>query len=665
MTCGDRVSPQLIDGGFVTHLHRRADIQVLRGIAVVLVFLFHINMPWFGSGFIGGDIFFVISGFLMALTLRSTNFSSVFEFYLRRARRILPAYFAVLFAVLAIGSFYFLPFEVDELNEDLPFYLFGAANIGLWLEVDYFSEAAFQPVLHFWSLGVELQFYLVLPIIAFAYERHRLTILAFALISLVACALVQGYSEKTAFFLTPFRIWEFLAGYAVAKWALSSQMALSRPVSLTLFYAGLALILALSGLSEERALDWGFPWPVALPAVLASVLMIVANYQPVWQLEKWVHGVFEWLGELSYSIYLIHFPVIFFLFYIPFEGGDARFDEGAKIGLVVVVTLVLSWLSYRFIEQPFRRIKTFSQPSLPVYVTGVVVPAFAFLIVTQPWKVEANSNQPVDKVYAAMQDTSEVFRCHFTTFLTEPTSKSCQLTAAAEGTDRPKALLVGNSHANAIKEALIDRAEAGGIELRMIKDNVYLGLGDARPKILKQEMIEHDIDYLIVHARWNPNPSRIPRNVAAIRATAEMASGLGAKMIFLDPVPIYDVHIPKVVLASLKDEDVIDLPDQTYLDYLKSNRPLLDGIEDIQSDAFVRFQVGHLFCKPDCAVLDDEGKLLYMDEHHLTNTGAEYIGTVLDGMFQFIEDDFASEDGKPASEMQNVQASKKVPTPKL
>ncbi|MDC5474552.1 acyltransferase, partial [Acinetobacter baumannii] len=197
----------------------RNDIQILRGIAVSLVVLFHLEIVGFSSGFLGVDVFFVVSGFLMAILY---NPHQKKEFFIKRAKRLLPSYFIVVLVTLLASIFFILPSEQSQVINQSIYSLFFANNIGFWQQESYFSKSNFNPLLHLWSLGVEIQFYLIIPILAWFF-RKSIWFLIFTLIgSLVVCFLIVGISPKTSFFMMPFRLWEFLIGYIAALYFTSS-----------------------------------------------------------------------------------------------------------------------------------------------------------------------------------------------------------------------------------------------------------------------------------------------------------------------------------------------------------------------------------------------------------------------------------------------------------
>ncbi len=193
----------------------RKDIQILRGIAVLLVVLYHLDIKIFSSGFIGVDVFFVISGFLMSILYDKDN---KVEFYRRRAARLLPAYFVTIILTLLLVIFITTPNEYRQVFSQAVYSGLFMPNINFWSVATYFSKNEFNPLLHLWSLGVELQYYLAIPIIYFYINKgFSLLLLLFAL-SIFLCFLIVEISPKTSFFMMPFRVWEFLIGHATAKY---------------------------------------------------------------------------------------------------------------------------------------------------------------------------------------------------------------------------------------------------------------------------------------------------------------------------------------------------------------------------------------------------------------------------------------------------------------
>ena len=195
----------------------RADIQIIRGGAIIFVFLYHLLPSRVPAGFLGVDIFFVLSGFLMCAIYDPSSHEKIRDFFFSRARRILPAYFTVLLFVVAVAAVVVLPHEFNEVVRHAIYSTFLIPNIGYWIDGSYFDKSAFRPALHFWSLGLEFEFYLIVPIVVWLHARRSGLLAAFALASFVACIAVVAVRPRYAFYLLPFRLWEFLLGFYAFK----------------------------------------------------------------------------------------------------------------------------------------------------------------------------------------------------------------------------------------------------------------------------------------------------------------------------------------------------------------------------------------------------------------------------------------------------------------
>ena len=392
----------------------RPDIEGLRAVAIGLVLVYHAGVDWLPGGFVGVDVFFVISGFLITSLLvreiERTGKVALAQFYARRARRLLPAA-AIVLAAAAVLTWWLLPMTQRRVfGLDIVSAAFYVVNWRLAdRSVDYLAEdVAASPVQHFWSLAVEEQFYIVWPLLIIVAllvaRRFRLPLrptlgvaLALVVVPTLAWSVHQtALSPTTAFFVTTTRLWELGIGAAVAV-ASVWWTRLPRAVAAALGVLG-ALGLAYSGFM----IDAGDPWPgaLALVPVLSTAALIVAGVRAadtgVSRVLSW--RPFVWIGGLSYSLYLWHW-----LFVV---GGTAHFGElGAKRGLVLVaLSFIPAWLSYRFVENPVRfspRLARSSGLSLSMGANLSLAAAIAGLVLCLPLvtapstPVTAGSDRPL------------------------------------------------------------------------------------------------------------------------------------------------------------------------------------------------------------------------------------------------------------------------------
>ena len=333
----------------------RPEIDGLRAIAVLSVVLYHFGLPGIAGGFVGVDVFFVISGFLIGGILwddiKETGRIRLARFYLRRIRRLAPAYFAMAGVTLLMGWLILLPFEFREFGKSLIAATVYLSNIHFNREAGYFDGLSEEkPLLHTWSLAVEEQFYIVLPFLMLALLRWRasmpMILAGIALLSLVACIWLSPAMPSATFYLFPFRAWELLAGVLLAiagregGWRYALHPALS--------WAGLALILG----SVLFIRAEGFPGWQALGPVLGTVLILANGRDGNPVNRALAHPGPVFIGLISYSLYLWHWPVFVLSSY--WRGGYGGPVEAAGLLVLAVVLSVLSW---RYVERPVRRMR--------------------------------------------------------------------------------------------------------------------------------------------------------------------------------------------------------------------------------------------------------------------------------------------------------------------
>ena len=347
----------------------RADIDGLRAYAVLPVLFYHVGFGWSSGGFVGVDIFFVISGFLITNLIYKQVAADTFSFgtfYGRRIKRLFPALTAVMI-FSGIGSFLLLtPDDFEKFAGAAVFTPVGMSNIFFWLDSGYWDSSKYaKPLLHTWSLAVEEQFYLIWPlllVLTFKFRRVLVLPLLFllSLVSLIAAEVFLSTNPSAVFYLMPFRIAEFGAGAALV-WAPRLK---NDKLEAVLLFGGLAIIIASTVLITEKM---RFPGLLALVPCLGASLAIYAGRAPIMSLAL-TNSVAVWLGKISYSLYLVHWPLIVFWKYFTLR--PLSLTEQI---IICVLSTVLGALSYFFIEQPFRKTQKLSMPAFGLAASGVAM----------------------------------------------------------------------------------------------------------------------------------------------------------------------------------------------------------------------------------------------------------------------------------------------------
>lgn len=377
---GNRRSATVADGAETKHLGYRPEVDGLRAVAVLPVMLYHAGVSGFSGGFVGVDVFFVISGYLITAILlkdiRAGDFS-LLKFYERRARRILPALFAVLIATFAMGIVFMIPSQLYDLSRATFATIFFVSNILFWRDTDYFAPAAEEnPLLHMWSLSVEEQFYIIFPIFLLLVSRMKerlllLSTIAVVIVSLLAAQVASATNPVANFFLLPTRAWELGIG-ALCALHLSERGVMSNNWLASL---GLAGILAAVIFFDEAT---PFPSVYALLPVVGSALIILFSGSGTFTHKLLSLKPFVWVGLISYSAYLWHQPLLAFA---RIQDVTSSPPLSLMLGLLLL-SLCLAYLSWRYVEQPFRSTKGVIKTRNKVFVlSGIGASAISGLAV--------------------------------------------------------------------------------------------------------------------------------------------------------------------------------------------------------------------------------------------------------------------------------------------
>jgi peptidoglycan/LPS O-acetylase OafA/YrhL len=602
----------------------RQDIQFLRGLAVLVVVLFHLQVPFFENGFLGVDIFFVVSGFLMA---KLYDRDTILGFYKRRLDRLYPAYATTLFFTLAVAAFVTIPVDFNQVFDQIIAGSFFLSNVYHWSQNSYFDGIAFNPLLNLWSLSVEVQFYLLVPFL-YPFLRHRkwAFFLVFA-VSLASCFAIQTISPKTSFFQMPLRIWEFLIGAYVAWWSNTSPAPSLkfRSYSLISLISLATLVLSLFVLKLKPdavgTILYGHP---ALPALTVALLtgLVIKYGIDAKTIEGLAGRLFVRLGDHSYSIYLVHFPIIVLLNYVPFGGTRLAMDGNVSLAVALLLMVFASAVSYVFVEGKFSSWLNALKVRLTFFV-AIIASAFALadINLSQYNAVERN-------IFSASTDR-DTYRCGKIFRILNPFDIVCSVGGANEAKG---ILLIGNSHADSIKKVLSDKAAEYKFATFFVVANDPLLGGNSSPEQFVNIAVERNVKALVLHYTNDYHNEKFRAELAKL---VNLAKSKGVKVSIIAPVPIYDVHVPQAMFKDSADKKALALTREQHLARTQKFREFVAGFETLGVEIY---DPSEFLCQSEagCLVSTADSKPYYFDTDHLTLTGASLLKPLFDRLLSRI-----------------------------
>lgn len=548
-------------------LRYRPDIDGLRALAILPILLLHCGVTRLRGGFVGVDIFFVISGYLItAIMVRdiADDRFSILRFYRHRIVRILPALLTMMTVTLALGCYILLPNQLRDLGRSAAATSVFGSNVYFYLSSDYFAAASdAKPLVHTWSLAVEEQFYLLYPLLLWslrAVSRQRLTwvIGGLAVVSFAAGAWMAVYQPSAGFFLLPARIWELAIGALVALGAVPAIG--QRWMRVGLCSAAIVVIaaswIAISG-------GWPFPVPFALPPTIAAAVLIAYGREgPTARLLG--SAPLRWIGLVSYSAYLWHRPIIAF-----YQARHGSTPSPIETLLLFVATLAAGGASYLLIERPAtRRWRSgsglaphgFAVASLAAMaVAGLTIAANADVIrPLRPDLARAASFMGWDTTPAGKRQFA-ADRC-----FALPTGADFSAECLRLSPTLPNVALFGDSHAAHFSEALrellphanIVQATAAGC--RPLLHGRGLSRCRATMDLAFSTLDFGRIDTVILSARW------LDFEQPALLETIGWLRARGTHVLVVGPSVEYDADLPVLIVRAAREHDP-RLPDRYRL----------------------------------------------------------------------------------------------------
>ncbi|MEY2716820.1 MAG: hypothetical protein RIT24_3163 [Planctomycetota bacterium] len=591
----------------------RREIDGLRAWAVLPVLLFHAGVPGFGGGFVGVDVFFVISGYLITgILLRdiAKGGFSIVHFLERRARRIIPALYVVLLACIPLGWFLMLPDEFENFGQGLFATVASCNNVLLLLTSGYWDLATeFKPLLHTWSLGVEEQFYFIFPwVLVLAFRRKwLLPMLAIAAISsLILAEWTMSRSPSTAFFMLHTRAFELLAGSLLA-YAEFERGEVRTHVHK--FGRGLLTILGLALIAASVVF---FDGSTRLPGVL-SLIPVGGTMLVVWFAGETIpggrmlsHPLFVGFGLISYSLYLWHQPLLAFL-----RLSSAEPPTLGESSLAVALAFPLAWLSWRFVERPFRHSGGWSRNQVfAMAVLGGVALGGAGLALDRAGGVP----ERVPEIGSlAESDGRHARRAAYVDQVLQ-----LEDTPFSDAT-KPNALILGNSFARDFINGVMANGYLSGHEISYHrvswKDELSCrGTAEAIPERARRALSQADVAIFVLGAF----------DTDCWRDDIALYRDLGAKRIIVVGTKNFGWN-PNAIMLRRGDERRNFRP-QVFPGARRQNDFDRGRIVDAE---YVDLLGMLMDAEGRVPLLTPEGRLISEDGGHLTKAGARYIGELL------------------------------------
>lgn len=646
----------------------RPDIDGLRAVAVLSVILFHAGVPGMTGGFVGVDVFFVISGFLITSLILKDLKDGTFSFaafWERRARRILPALATVIFATLIAGWFLFLPDDYAALGKQVASQAVFGSNILFYKEAGYFDVAnILKPLLHTWSLSIEEQFYLLYPLAVFIVwknaKRHLSVFLGIsAIASFALCLMVMGHNPKLAFYMLPFRGWELLAGAIVAV-LLQKQANVHKDICEVVSLVGLGSIILPVYLYTEHT---AFPGWAAIPPCIGTAAIIWANAHAqtaTRQLLSFRPMVFT--GLVSYSWYLWHWPVIVFASYTPV----LQFDTTMKY-VCIGGSFVAAILTWQFVETPFRQKRIMPQRKSLLAAGGALLVSLGIggAIIIFTGGVPARLDPATVTLASGIADQNPHRKqCDKTPIADINADKVCQTNVAA---GEPTFILWGDSQADAIAPAFFDLSERYGRNGFILThhgceaildfhktswqpDHTCNQFNTAVYDLIRRHNIKHV--FLVSHyGSWMNQNTLDPHEVTLDHAAPEgyknmLAAGLALtldrlkkedrKIYFLEDVPSVPFDPPRMLaMDRMYDDGTENKGGLSRESYILSKKVQLDlFFERYGKEDLTILDPLEILCPGTVCIVAEGNNSLYYNRGHLSVHGALYLAPLFEPYFK-------------------------------
>jgi peptidoglycan/LPS O-acetylase OafA/YrhL len=627
----------------------RPDIDGMRAVAVLLVLIFHFSLlPAVTGGFLGVDIFFVISGFLITTIITRQLDAGTFKlraFYTNRIRRLAPALFVVLLGVMCAGAVWLFPDGLLELSKQVLAAQFYFANIYYWREVNYFGLNGHDVLLlHTWSLAAEEQFYLCFPafllLLHRRFKRHFWTGLVVAmLVSFFLNIFFVGRKPEATFYLFPTRAWELLMGAILP--ALSARWVRSRYIDELIGVLGIGLLVAAATCYQINFAIPGFY--ALLPALGSACVLMCGLSRPTTVSRCLSVQPLVYLGEISYSLYLVHWPIhVFAKLLILDYSLEWRWAMFA-------LSIILAALIYHLVENPvrLRRLVPANGKLLLAYSAGLAVTVTVVAIVTISHGLPQRFPAEVDRLASYVNDKPEpLTECEYLSQPVVVAHEACRLGVPGR---EPTWLIYGDSHAWAAHAAfdhwLAENKQAGllvfrhacppvtGVHFPDTKDGCF-AFNQAVTRFIAEEP---DLRHIVLVSTWKwPVDGGLVSASHGVLAplestelfterfvrTIEHLSSIGREVYVWEPVPGARDNVPLGLARAAWTHEGSSL-EFDLQEYRADNRLFFDALAKSRQWITASYSPSHTLCATGKCAVEHDGKPLYADNAHIANSSVD------------------------------------------
>lgn len=614
----------------------RADIDGLRTVAVLLVLVFHFDLFAFGkAGFIGVDVFFVISGFLITAIIRNDLETGRFhfgDFLYRRVRRLYPALMATLLLTLVAGWFLFLPHRFAELAKETMLSLLYVINFYFWQNINYFGlRADGVPLLHMWSLAVEEQFYVLFPAACWIIWRWNARLLLPAVVSAMIISFGLGLyftplKPELSFYLLPTRAWELMIGAVLALMTYGRAV---RGVWLHLM-GPLGLCLIAASVIMHGPLTQVPGWFALLPTLGAFAVILGGFSEKAVTSRLLGTSPMVWVGKISYPLYLVHWPIRIFL-----QEHLVEFTFGWRV-FGFALSFVIAAAIYYLIEMPVRHDKVFAKRRSYIglmFTMSVAMVAFSALIQTQGGMPGRFAPEVAEIL--AFRDDGPTLRRH----CTKPAVLRDATCALGDKNAPREVLVIGDSHARALSEAIslwLEEQQRGGTLMFNPGCMPVIAAGRDRCRTNVKTAItlaeqSQDITEVVLisiwrqglpkggkpfNGRWVPE-AEVERVFAAqLTETTERLRAAGKRVTIIEPLFAAKSDVPTTLASNIafNRERTVDLP---LAEHQADFATVHAAIDDVLGEGVRSLSVIDPFCKSGVCRAVVHGKPLFTDNNHI------------------------------------------------